>query len=123
MGPLGLPTSLADLLANTLVLRQTAPYLPVASIFALAATSRTLYNVIFQSPEAFRYLDLSTVQSAAVVPYEPLDSGGISWRYQRMDESLTVRYLPDSRTETITPHAYVQPYVYKGFASCGWPTC
>lgn len=94
MGPLlsdgSLPsgTTLADLLSNSLVLRQTAPYLPVASIYALAATSRALHHLVHSSPEVFRYLDLSTVKSA-IVPYEPLDSGGISWRAERMDESLT----------------------------------
>lgn len=93
MGPLilpdgDLPTTLADLLSNTLVLRQTAPYLPVSSIYALAATSKSLHHIVHHSPEVFRYLDLSTVKSA-VIPYEPLDSGGISWRAERMDESLT----------------------------------
>ncbi|KAF2244472.1 hypothetical protein BU26DRAFT_523118 [Trematosphaeria pertusa] len=93
MGPIlpddgSLPTTLADLLSNSLVLRQTAPYLPVASIYALAATSKTLHHIVHSSPEVFRYLDLSTVESA-IVPYEPLDSGGISWRAERMDESLT----------------------------------
>lgn len=93
MGPLvytddHLSTTLVDLLSNTLVLRQTAPYLPVQSIFALAATSRTLHHIVHTSPEAFRYLDLSTVKSA-VIPNEPLDSGGVSWRAERMDESLT----------------------------------
>ncbi|KAF2712097.1 hypothetical protein K504DRAFT_400577 [Pleomassaria siparia CBS 279.74] len=88
MGPLIPVTTLSDILSNTLILRQTAPHLPVSSIYALAATSKALHNLIYQSPEAFRYLDLSIVQSA-VAPYEPLDSGGISWRRQRMDESLT----------------------------------
>ncbi|KAF2107926.1 hypothetical protein BDV96DRAFT_616671 [Lophiotrema nucula] len=83
-----LPTTLADLLSNSLVLRQTAPYLPVSALYALAATSKTLHHIVHQSPETFRYLDLSVVKSA-VVPYEPLDSGGISWRAERMDESLT----------------------------------
>ncbi|KAF2473512.1 uncharacterized protein BDR25DRAFT_302381 [Lindgomyces ingoldianus] len=93
MGPLilpddPLPITLADLLSNTLVLRQTAPYLPVSAIYALAATSKAFHYIVHQSPEVFRYLDLSTVKSA-VVPYEPLDSGGIRWRAERMDESLT----------------------------------
>ncbi|KAF2872132.1 hypothetical protein BDV95DRAFT_492393 [Massariosphaeria phaeospora] len=93
MGPLissegCLPTTLADLLSNTLVLRQTAPYLPVFSVYALAATSRSLHRVVHQSPEVFRYLDLSTVKSA-IIPHGPLDSGGVSWRAERMDESLT----------------------------------
>ncbi|KAF2280289.1 uncharacterized protein EI97DRAFT_498506 [Westerdykella ornata] len=93
MGPLvtgeGLPsTTLADLLSNTLVLRQTAPYLPVASLYALAATSKSLRHIVYTAPESFRHLDLSTVKSA-FVKYVPLDSGGISWRSERMDESLT----------------------------------
>lgn len=93
MGPLicsdaSLPTTLADLLSNTLVLRQTAPYLPVASVYALAAASKALHRIVHHSPEAFRYLDLSSVKSLAV-PYEPFDAGGINWRAERMDESLT----------------------------------
>jgi hypothetical protein len=79
---------LADVLSNSLVLQQTAPYLPVASIYALAATSRALHRIVRHSSEVFRYLDLSVVKSA-ILPYEPLDSGGISWRVERMDESLT----------------------------------
>ncbi|KAK3203045.1 hypothetical protein GRF29_112g54701 [Pseudopithomyces chartarum] len=91
MGPLvdlSPPPTLADLLTNSLVLRQTAPYLPVASIYALAATSKALHHIVHHSPDVFRYLDLSIVRSA-ILPYEPLDSGGISWRAERMDESLT----------------------------------
>lgn len=82
-------TSLVDLLSNSLVLKQTAPYLPVYSLCALSSTSKVLHDVIRQSPEAFRYLDLSPVKSASV-PFEgPLDGGGISWRAERMDESLS----------------------------------
>ncbi|KAF1842386.1 uncharacterized protein K460DRAFT_370355 [Cucurbitaria berberidis CBS 394.84] len=93
MGPTlfsdGLPTSLADLLSNTLILRQTAPYLPVSSLRNLSRTSKALHHVIYQSPEAFRYLDLSPVKSAVVPIDGPLDVGGISWRTERMDEALS----------------------------------
>jgi hypothetical protein len=92
MGPIVLdnvPTSLVDLLTNTLILRQTAPYLPVGSLCALAKTSREFRHIIRQSPEAFRYLDLSPIKSAICPVNEPLDSGGINWRRERMDESLT----------------------------------
>ncbi|KAH7088294.1 hypothetical protein FB567DRAFT_441592 [Paraphoma chrysanthemicola] len=92
MGPIVLsdaPTSLADLLSNTLILRQTAPYLPIRSVCALAKTSRSLRLVIRQSPEAFRFLDLSPIKSAICPIDEPLDSGGNNWRQERMDESLT----------------------------------
>ncbi|KAF1947653.1 hypothetical protein EJ02DRAFT_449127 [Clathrospora elynae] len=84
-----LPTSLADLLSNTLILRQTAPYLPVSALRNLSRTSRTLHHVVLQSPEAFRYLDLSTVKSA-IIPFDgPLDVGGTRFRAERMDEALT----------------------------------
>ncbi|KAF2853019.1 hypothetical protein T440DRAFT_466587 [Plenodomus tracheiphilus IPT5] len=84
-----LPTSLADLLSNTLILRQTAPYLPVAALCNLSRASKSLHQVVLQSPEAFRYLDLSPVKSA-VVPFDgPLDVGGVSFRAERMDEALT----------------------------------
>jgi hypothetical protein len=84
-----LAISLVDLLSNSLVLHQTAPYLPVSSLFALAASSKTLHHVICKSRDAFRHLDLSPVQSAVVPFHGPLDSGGISWRTERMDESLS----------------------------------
>jgi hypothetical protein len=84
-----LPISLVDLLSNSLVLHQTAPHLPVSSLFALAASSKALRHVIRHSRDAFRYLDLSPVQSAIVPFHGPLDSGGVSWRAERMDESLT----------------------------------
>lgn len=83
------PPSLLDLLSNTLILRQTAPYLPISSLCALAKTSTAFRNVIRQSPAAFRYLDLSPVKSAICTIDEPLDVGGNNWRRERMDESLT----------------------------------
>lgn len=84
-----LPTSLADLLSNTLILRQTAPYLPVSALRNLSRTCKALHHVVIQSPEAFRYLDLSPVKSA-IVPFDgPLDVGGINFRAERMDEALT----------------------------------
>lgn len=84
-----IPTTLTDLLANTLILRQTAPYLPAKSLCALAKTSKSLRHIIHQSPEAFRYLDLSPVKSAICAVDAPLDAGGIVWRHERMDEALT----------------------------------
>ncbi|KAI2477265.1 hypothetical protein Ptr902_11338 [Pyrenophora tritici-repentis] len=84
-----LPTSLADLLSNTLILRQTAPYLPVSALRNLSRASKALHQIVIQSPEAFRYLDLSPVKSA-ILPFDgPLGVGGISFRAERMDEALT----------------------------------
>lgn len=83
-----LPLTLVDLLSNSLLLHQTAPYLTVSALLALARTCRTLHSLILQSPDSFRYLDLSTVRSA-VIDASPIDTGGISWRAERMDEALT----------------------------------
>ncbi|KAL5114439.1 hypothetical protein ACEQ8H_007694 [Pleosporales sp. CAS-2024a] len=83
------PVTLADLLANNLILRQTAPYLSVSALCALAKTSRALRHVIYKAPEAFRYLDLSPIKSAICPIQEPLDAGGNHWRRERIDESLT----------------------------------
>lgn len=84
-----LPTSLADLLSNALILRQTAPYLPVSALCNLSRTSKALHHIIGQSPDAFRFVDLSSVKSAVVPYHGPLDVGGISFRAERMDEALT----------------------------------
>ena len=83
-----LPPTLVDLLNNTLVLRQTAPYIPVAGLFALSSVCKPLRALIQSSPEVFRHLDLSSIKSA-IIDASPIDSGGVSWRTERMDESLT----------------------------------
>ncbi|KAK8170708.1 hypothetical protein BC567DRAFT_102303 [Phyllosticta citribraziliensis] len=83
------PTTLFDLLNNSLLLRTITPHLPVASLFALARVSKSFFDLITNSPDAFRYLDLSAVRSAAAPSHKPLDSGAITWRAERMDEALT----------------------------------
>ncbi|KAG9873172.1 hypothetical protein KCV05_g23028, partial [Aureobasidium melanogenum] len=83
------PLTLVDLLNNTLIWRQTAPYLSAGSILALSATARTFRHTICESPETFRHLNLTLVKSATLVDSSPIDKGGISWRAERMDESLT----------------------------------
>src|SRR4051812_47184399 len=83
-----LPITLVDLLNNTLVLRQTAPYIPVASLLALASVSKALRALLCTSAEAFRHLNLSSVKSA-IIDASPIDSGGVAWRAERMDEALT----------------------------------
>ena len=81
-------TALLDLLANDLVLRQTAPYLPVAALVALSGVNKSYSDLLRAHPEAWRHLNLSRVQSA-IVDSTPIDVGGVSWRAERMDESLT----------------------------------
>jgi len=83
-----LPTTLIDLLANTIILRQTAPYIPVRSLLALSATCKDLEQIIETESEAWRYVDLSRIRSASI-DSSPIDVGGVSWRAERMDESLT----------------------------------
>lgn len=82
------PTTLVDLLGNSIILRQAAPYVPVGSLLALSATCRTLRSLVYDSDETFRHLDLSATKSA-LIDASPVDSGGISWRAERMDEALT----------------------------------
>lgn len=84
-----LPVTLVDLLNNSLVLRQTAPYIPVTSLVALSSASKSLRSLIYGSPEAFRHLNLASFKPAIIIDSSPIDSGGISWRAERMDESLT----------------------------------
>jgi len=80
--------SLLDLLSIDLILRQTAPYLPISALLSLAATNKSLRNLIHTNSEAWRYLDLSKTRSATI-DTSPIDAGGISWRAERMDEALT----------------------------------
>ncbi|KAK5677222.1 hypothetical protein LTS10_010411 [Elasticomyces elasticus] len=81
-----LPTTLLDLLSNVIVLRQTAPYIPVSSIIALSATCRTFRDIVNSQSDVWRYLDLTKVTQ---IDTSPIDVGGVTWRAERMDESLT----------------------------------
>ncbi|MCJ1338030.1 hypothetical protein MMC09_003314 [Bachmanniomyces sp. S44760] len=89
---MGTPTvsaqfSLLELLSNHLILYQTCPYLPVYSLLALGAVSQQFQDLIYGTPNVFRYLDLSTIKGA--VSFDPIDVGGNAWRNQRMDEAVT----------------------------------
>ncbi|KAJ5503122.1 hypothetical protein N7463_005996 [Penicillium fimorum] len=57
-------TGLEDVLSNSLILDQMAPYLSVSSLMTLSSTSRRLHTVITQTPYVFRYLDLSHCRGA-----------------------------------------------------------
>jgi len=78
-----------ELLSNTLVLDHTLPYLPLSALFALSRTSKPLKALILTTPNVFRYLDLSRCRGAYIPTLAPIDSGGYSWRAERMDENLT----------------------------------
>lgn len=86
--PLALATTLGCLLANHVILRHTAPYIPVRGLLATAATCKTLRSIINDNPDPWRHLDLSTIKSA-VLDTSPIDVGGMSWRAERMDEALS----------------------------------
>ncbi|KAI1333610.1 hypothetical protein F5Y15DRAFT_339675 [Xylariaceae sp. FL0016] len=88
LSPASIP-ALLELLSNTLVLRQTVPYLPIASLFNLASTCRFLHNLIHQTPGVFRHLDLTRAKSAHFVDVPGIDHGGQVWRNAQLDENLT----------------------------------
>jgi hypothetical protein len=85
-----IPLSLLDLLSNSLIFDNIIPRLPLSSIFALSRTAKPYRCSIQQNPRSFRSLDLSYCRGAYVPPsLTRIDSGGHSWRSQRMDEHLT----------------------------------
>ena len=83
-----LPVTLIDVIANTVILRQLAPYIPIRSLLNLSATNKALRESIFSQPEPWRHLGLTGVKSA-IIESSPIDIGGFAWRTERMDESLT----------------------------------
>lgn len=83
-----LPITLIDLLDNSVILRQVAPYIPVQGLVALSRVNKTTRNIVTYRPEPWRHLDLTRVRSA-IIDSSPIDVGGVTWRAERMDESLT----------------------------------
>ncbi|KAK3710831.1 hypothetical protein LTR37_010055 [Vermiconidia calcicola] len=83
-----LPVTVIDVLANSVVLRQLAPYLPIRSLLKLSATNKSVRRYLISQPEPWRHLDL-TGTTTAIFDSSPIDVGGVSWRAERMDESLT----------------------------------
>ncbi|CAI7660335.1 unnamed protein product [Penicillium glandicola] len=57
-------TGLEDILSNSLILDQMAPYLSVSSLMTLSSTSRRLHTVVTRTPYVFRHLDLSRCRGA-----------------------------------------------------------
>ncbi|KAI9051297.1 hypothetical protein LZ554_005398 [Drepanopeziza brunnea f. sp. 'monogermtubi'] len=87
--PTPLPTTLLQLLSNTLVLDQTAPYLPLPARLSLGATSKSFRDLISDSPVVFRHLDLTKLRSARFEESAAIDHGGQVWRNVRLDENVT----------------------------------
>jgi hypothetical protein len=82
------PISLLHLLSNTLILYQTAPCLPIGSLLALGATSRSFHKLVRLTPGVFRYVNLTDFKSAQY-SLAASDHGGEVWRNVRMDENVT----------------------------------
>ncbi|OAP60306.1 hypothetical protein AYL99_05308 [Fonsecaea erecta] len=87
----GLSPTLLDVLSISIILDNTVQYLPLSTLFALARTSRAFRDLILRTASVFRYVDLSKCRGAYVPPslLTRIDSGGHSWRAERMDENLT----------------------------------
>ena len=83
-----LPASLLQLLSNTIVLYQTVPYLSASTLLALGATSKSFHELIHNTPQIFRYLELSQV-NVAQSQLGAIDRGGEVWRNVQLDENVT----------------------------------
>ncbi|CAG8981316.1 hypothetical protein HYALB_00005116 [Hymenoscyphus albidus] len=80
--------SLLELLSVSVVLDQTSPYLPITSLLALAATSKSFRSLIHHTPGVFRRLDLTQCKRAKF-EIAAIDNGGQRWRNVQMDENVT----------------------------------
>lgn len=67
--------ALLQLLANSLVLNHTTPYLSSYDVLNLAATSRTFRYIVYSTPHIFSRLDLTTVRKAQYIE-EKSNRGG-----------------------------------------------
>ncbi|GIZ37718.1 hypothetical protein CKM354_000115500 [Cercospora kikuchii] len=83
-----LPMTLVDVLSNAVVLRQVTPHIPARELLRLAVTCKAIREILYNHSEAWRYLDITGVKRA-IINTSPIDIGGVSWRSERMDESLT----------------------------------
>ena len=80
--------SLLQLLSNSLILCHTTPYLSPYDVLNLAASSRYLRYLVYNTPQVLRRLDLTRVK-AAQFDILGIDSGGEVWRNVQLDEHLT----------------------------------
>ena len=53
-----LPSSLLDLLSNSLILRHISPYIGIRSLVSLAATSKAYNSLVYDTPHVFQHVDL-----------------------------------------------------------------
>ncbi|KAF4459640.1 hypothetical protein FALBO_13597 [Fusarium albosuccineum] len=82
--------TLFDALFNSLVLRNTLPYLPVSGLLNLAATCRDLRYLLHETPGVFRHLDLTRVKTAHFGTDNTEAERSLSvWRNVQLSEYLT----------------------------------
>jgi ABC-type proline/glycine betaine transport system permease subunit len=77
-----------DILSNSLILHQLAPYIPITSLLALGGASKSIRSILYTTPAVFRYLNLSNVKSAQF-ELAGIDCGGQIWRNIQLDEHVT----------------------------------
>ena len=81
-------SALLQLLANSLVLSQTAPYLSCYDVLNLAATARAFRFLVYHTPNVFRRLELGNVKTAQF-DMDSLARGGEAWRDAQLDDDVT----------------------------------
>ena len=81
-------SGLVEILLNPLILYNTVPYLPIPDLLKLGATSQSVRRLIYETPGAFRHLDLTRIK-AAQFDIDEVDHGGQVWRNVQLDEYLT----------------------------------
>lgn len=80
--------TLLQLLSNPLILYETLQWLPAYSRLDLGATSKAFKELVYNTPQVFRHLDLTpfkAAQSAALA----IDHGRETWRSVELDENST----------------------------------
>ena len=85
--------ALLQLLANSLILNSTTPYLSSYDILNLAATSRTFRYIVYSTPGVFSRLDLTTVRKAQFIQ-EKSSRGGEPDGDLTEDEYATLPNIP-----------------------------
>lgn len=81
--------TLFDALSNSLVLRNTIPYLPVSGLLNLAATCRAFRYLIYETPGVFRHLDLTHVKTAQPETKEIEIDNDLVWHNVQLVDYLT----------------------------------
>jgi hypothetical protein len=80
--------TLTEFLSNPLVLHLTIQHLPISSLLALGAASKSLQGIVHRTPNVFRFLDLSEIK-AVQFEISQIDNGGEVWRNVQLDENVT----------------------------------